>query len=157
MIRIRAATEADARTLGALNLEVQAHHVAGEPAVYRPISLEEAEEGMRASLASGEYGALLALLDGEPAGYLIHRAQHREQRVYTHASAALLVDQLGVAAAARGRGVGRALMRAAEELAVAQQLSAVVLDVRAFNETARAFYEALGYRPLQTRMGRTVG
>jgi GNAT superfamily N-acetyltransferase len=53
---------------------------------------------------------------------------------------------LAVAAEAEGRGVGRALMEAAEVWAHARGHRVLALDVFAGNVGARAFYERLGYR-----------
>ena len=57
----------------------------------------------------------------------------------------LYISNMGVAPAARRRGVARALLRAAEELAAAWEQDEVVLHVDAPNSGARALYEACGY------------
>ncbi|WP_018332985.1 GNAT family acetyltransferase [Actinomycetospora chiangmaiensis] len=51
-----------------------------------------------------------------------------------------------LAAASRGRGIGRALVAAAEER-LAPHVSTVQLMVRADNGAAAAFYDRLGYAP----------
>ena len=56
----------------------------------------------------------------------------------------------------RRRGVGRALMRAVDRHAKEAGLTGVVLDLRAHNEDAIAFYQALGYAPAQWRMWRRL-
>ena len=63
---------------------------------------------------------------------------------------ALLVDQLAVAAKARGRGIGTALLAAAAALARQQGRARLLLDVVDTNPRARALYERLGYVALQT-------
>lgn len=55
------------------------------------------------------------------------------------------VYYLGVAGNARGRGVGRALMRAAESWVRAQGIARLNLMVRHSNEAARGFYDSIGY------------
>ncbi len=57
------------------------------------------------------------------------------------------VADLAVAESARRRGVGRALMGAAEAWARERRFSVVGLDVWSTNERAMAFYRDLGYRP----------
>ncbi|MFC7307652.1 GNAT family N-acetyltransferase [Streptomyces monticola] len=54
---------------------------------------------------------------------------------------------LGVAAELRSRGIGSALIRAAEELARERGLPAIGLGVDTANPRAAALYERLGYRP----------
>ena len=55
------------------------------------------------------------------------------------------VYYLGVAAAARRRGLGRAMMAACERWIVARGHPKLQLMVRAENRETLAFYEALGY------------
>jgi GNAT superfamily N-acetyltransferase len=57
------------------------------------------------------------------------------------------VGILAVAADAEGRGVGRALMDAAEAWAREHKLEMLSLNVFAANERARRVYERLGYTP----------
>jgi GNAT superfamily N-acetyltransferase len=57
-----------------------------------------------------------------------------------------ILNDLYVAAEARGRGVGRALMERARELAVETGAKGLVLETGADNHTAKRLYEALGWR-----------
>lgn len=67
--------------------------------------------------------------------------------------AASHVADLGVTVAAshRGRGLGRALMLAAEDWARAQGIERITLSVFADNHNARGLYESLGYAVEGTR------
>lgn len=56
------------------------------------------------------------------------------------------VGVLAVAPQARRQGVGRALFAAVEDWANAWEADVIGLDMAPLNATARAFYEALGYR-----------
>lgn len=55
------------------------------------------------------------------------------------------INYLAVHPSQRGTGLGRALMRAAEERLARLGCPKINLQVRAENESARAFYEAVGY------------
>ena len=57
------------------------------------------------------------------------------------------ISEFAVAAGAEGRGVGRALIEAAEDWARAQGLNAMTMEVFCSNSRARAVYEHLGYEP----------
>ena len=57
------------------------------------------------------------------------------------------VGIIAVAAPAEGRGVGTALMRAAERWAQDAGFAKLTLTVFEGNRRARAIYEHLGYRP----------
>lgn len=61
------------------------------------------------------------------------------------------IGGLVVDVAARGYGVGRALMQQAEEWARARGLPAVSLRSNIIRKQAHAFYEALGYTLLKTQ------
>jgi GNAT superfamily N-acetyltransferase len=56
----------------------------------------------------------------------------------------------------RGRGHGRTLMRAAEELCREAGGSVLGLNVHAGNEPARALYESLGYRAVEHHLGKRL-
>jgi ribosomal protein S18 acetylase RimI-like enzyme len=64
----------------------------------------------------------------------------------------LLLDQMGVDARHRSRGIGEALWSAVRETAAAEGVDRVVLNVWSFNREARRFYEQLGFTPFQERM-----
>lgn len=57
------------------------------------------------------------------------------------------VSMLAIAPGAEGRGVGTALMAAAEVWACERGLPYLTLNVFALNRRARALYERLGYQP----------
>lgn len=61
-----------------------------------------------------------------------------------------LLDGICVAASARGRGIGSALMAGIEDQARARGYGAVRLDVIDTNWRAKALYERLGYRVVKT-------
>lgn len=63
-----------------------------------------------------------------------------------------VVDNLVVESAWRRSGVGTALTRAAEDWARARGASWLELGVYEFNDSARAFYEALGYGPVTRKL-----
>ena len=67
------------------------------------------------------------------------------------------VSDLVVAAGAEGRGVGSALMAAAEDWSRARGHRLLTLNVFDENRRARALYERLGYRPDTLRMVKVLG
>ncbi|HEY0388818.1 MAG TPA: GNAT family N-acetyltransferase [Gaiellales bacterium] len=98
----------------------------------------------------GVLPALAAWDDSRPVGYCIVRWRVPGGGATDHARA-LGCAELGdlfVAEAARGRGIGRALVEAAERHAMEQGEGAMGLEVTAANpenEAARRLYERLGY------------
>ena len=61
-----------------------------------------------------------------------------------------------VAKAAEGRGVGRALVGAAEDWGRARGRSRVVVDTGAVNTPARRFYSALGFEEEDITISRAI-
>ena len=63
---------------------------------------------------------------------------------------------LVVAEQARGEGVGRQLMAAAEDLAAKHGCDTIRVAVMAGNDRASAFYASLGYSPAEHVLLRTI-
>lgn len=118
----------------------------------------EAMERFFASLADGgllsEPGAeaFVATVDNAPVGVIAVRPDSD----YFTGHPRAYVETLVVAGEAEGKGIGRALMRYAEEWARAHDCREVVLDVFAGNHGAIAFYERSGYRPDHIRMAKSL-
>jgi ribosomal protein S18 acetylase RimI-like enzyme len=87
--------------------------------------------------------------DGAPSGVVQQRYRHS---VWTGSDDAWLED-LYVADAARGTGLGRALTEYAIERARERGCGRIQLDVNFANEAARALYESLGFSPWQDHPG----
>jgi GNAT superfamily N-acetyltransferase len=91
---------------------------------------------------------LVAEVDGRIDGYLMGQRHHT-----FHANGPVVwVEEVMVAAEQRGRGIGRALMSAAEHWAREQNAAYVSLATR----RAAEFYTALGYEPSATYFKRPV-
>jgi len=81
--------------------------------------------------------ARVAEVDGEVAGFVIIVPPQAD------ANAEWLLDHLWVVSAHMGRGIGRALLMAARQLAAAQGASTLHIDADPY---AEAFYQAFGAR-----------
>ena len=130
-------------------------HVVAEPEVYRPTRADELAAWFGERLGGSDI-VLLAHDGGEPLGYAMAHVVDLPGHLFAHGRRFLLLHQLAVAAGARRRGVGRALMAAVEALAAELAVDAVELDVRGANTDALTFYATLGYRAAQLRLRRDV-
>jgi [ribosomal protein S18]-alanine N-acetyltransferase len=73
--------------------------------------------------------------------------------LFRRGSAQARLYSLATAAAARGRGIGRALLAAAEQAAAARGASRLRLEVRRDNTAAVQLYESRGYRRIAALAG----
>ncbi|WP_414829052.1 GNAT family N-acetyltransferase [Alteromonas sp. H39] len=76
---------------------------------------------------------------------VVMRSQRFSAALHPPLVTELGIGHLSVASDARRQGVGRALLGVAEEKARELKKFAMVLDVEVSNETARQFYQALGF------------
>ena len=90
----------------------------------------------------GEDWICVAEIHGKIEGFLSVEV-HREPKAYIY------YDDFCVSEKFRGRGVGTALMRRAEEYAQSIGVSAVILHVEESNLRARKFYESRGFTTLR--------
>jgi ribosomal protein S18 acetylase RimI-like enzyme len=67
-----------------------------------------------------------------------------------------VVENLAVSQAYRRRGIGSALLRAAERWALDKRATQIDLHVWEFNEGARAFYEMMDYGTASRRLWRSL-
>lgn len=102
-------------------------------------------------LVRGPGGAVLGCAGVEPQPFLGNAVLRGTRRASPPLGAVLrpVVSNLAVARRARGRGLARALMRAAEAAAAAWGFDECLLLVDRGNARARRLYAGLGYRPLK--------
>jgi GNAT superfamily N-acetyltransferase len=118
---------------------------------------EAAHGWVEASLATADkpdhavFVAVAGGSDGEVVGFVsVGESKHFTGQVDGY------VGELVTAAAAEGRGVGRALMAAAEDWARQRGLSNLTLETGAANGRARNFYANLGYLEEEVRLTRRL-
>jgi GNAT superfamily N-acetyltransferase len=129
-VRIRPASRRDAAALAELMGEL------GYPT--RPAEME-----MRLDAMNNEprYSALVAVIDDEICGMIGTSWTHS----YAHNDPGGAIIALVVAGARRGRGVGGALIKAAEKDFIARNITRISINTRFEREEAHRFYEGRGY------------
>lgn len=127
------------------------------------VALQDFERGLDPRMPAGEpiadvylekmfargrvYGGVVLVAEcaGEVVGFVSVWTRYRSDEPDDAPAPHGFVSDLVVLASHRGRGIGRALLRAAEERARAAGSDRVVLSVKAGNTGARALYAAEGY------------
>ena len=144
---IRSAGPEDADAMTLLEHESAIHHAAVDPDRWRVPPLEDVAEHRRHwNRAKPRSEGLVAVADGRVVG-MLELWLERPRGVGGARIPRVTVD-LGVSVDRdwRGRGVGTALMRAAEDWARAHGAERMVLDLASKNDGARRLYDRLGYQ-----------
>ena len=127
---IRTADEGDAAALAELMTQLG----------YRTTA-EEMRERLRSILRNPDFTTFVAMEENEVCGMIgLSASTGYEHNDRTGRIMALVVDER-----MRGRGIGRALLAAAEDYFAREKIVRVVLTSRFTRERAHAFYESLGY------------
>lgn len=120
-----------------------------------PVAVAEAVEGwVRSSLdraVEAEQSVLVAELDRQVVGF-VTVSQHRHWAGDTDA----YIGELVVAPDYEGRGIGKALVRAALDWARSQGYQRVAVATGAANTAARALYASLGFDDEDVTLSRAV-
>jgi GNAT superfamily N-acetyltransferase len=139
-ISVSPATEADVATIRSLISEL---------AEYEKLShvMTATEESLRRDLfGERPYAeALIGRLDGEPVGYALF--------FHTYSTfmgrPGLYLEDVYVTPAARGKGVGKALLRAVARIARDRRCGRLEWSVLNWNTPSIAFYDSLGATPMR--------
>ena len=153
---IRFAIDDDLPGIRSMLGQVLALHAEGRPDIFRAGTRKYSDEEILALIADDERPLFVAVAEdaapGELMGYAIckvedYRASNNHQPIRT-----LYIDDFVVDEAVRGRHVGSALFEYVKDWAREQGFYNVTLNVWECNPGARAFYEAMGMRVMETEM-----
>jgi ribosomal protein S18 acetylase RimI-like enzyme len=144
-VAIREATAADLPAICVLGQEVNRMHHEAWPRVFAaPSDPHRDAPHWQQSIANANATTFVGEQAGQLVGF-ITVSLVTESSPLLQASQLARVGTVCVAAALRGRGIGRVLMHRAEQWALQRGASYLRLNVWAFNEAAQRFYEELGY------------
>ncbi len=93
----------------------------------------------------------MSVQDGVLNGYLVGTVRTQASGPYVLARSWLELDQIGVAAESRRKGVGRALVAQALAFARTRAVDGVELSSWSFNEDAQRAFQKLGFSPKTVR------
>lgn len=158
-ISLRRAGADDGRNLSLLFVELDEHHVRMRPDLFKQLDgPARSDEMLRELIADVEAQAIFvaeAAL-GDLLGFVHVRERCSPETVVAPASTYAEIDALAVKTDFRRGGVAKALVGQAERWAKERGLNQLVLSVRAFNHSAVAAYEALGFEHIVHRMARSI-
>lgn len=155
---VRRATPDDLDAIVDIYLASARHHAALEPRTYRVPAIEDVRERFGRMLAESdpEDAHFVAEVDGRVVGAAdAFRGAAGGPGSMRRPTRRAEVG-IGVLDGWRGRGVGRALIAAAEAWARDEGLEILVLEVAAENEGASRLYDRLGYRPVSHELAKLI-
>ena len=144
-IEVRPAKREELERVNELRRMVNDLHVQGRPDIFRPGFNEALQRHLYDEFDDENTDILVALADGEICGFATVQYIHRPESPYCLAREFYRVEEFGVDAAHRRRGVATALVDYMKADARARGFARLELDVWAFNDSALAFYEAAGF------------
>jgi len=151
-MRIRVSSVDDLETILKLNDFVQRQHAEALPWLFKiPTDSRPSIDAFSAILKAPDSLVLLAEA-AEPAGYLHAQFQNRPENWVHLSSRVLYIHHLVIGPKFRRQGVGALLLSSAMEAARSKNISRVELDVWAFNNEARRFYQKHGFEVFNEKM-----
>jgi ribosomal protein S18 acetylase RimI-like enzyme len=145
-LNIRPAVIAEYERLAVLWKGVEYLHHQGFPHIFRNPDDEWSTRSAVASLIVGPGSAiLLAETNTEIAGFVALRVYRVEQRPGMRRTSFVIIENMAVAPLHRRRGIGRALLEAAEDWTAQRGIAVLQLFVWEFNDAAVRFYESEGF------------
>ena len=150
---LQSAVETDRGAVNAMALQVHAMHVAWRPDIYEMV--EELYPKERFLEAIQERQLYVAKLGCLTVGYVLLKIRHYDWPGMVRRKV-MLVDEICVEEAFRGRGIGKAMMEDVHALAKAFGCTDLQLGVYPQNDGAVAFYQKCGFTIRSIEMQRKV-
>ena len=151
-MKTRQATPGDSLLLSSLCMDVQRLHARYHADIFKmPESDDFAVAFFDQMLADPLTYIYIAEQNGETCGYVLCKLVERPENPFTFAMRYLLIDQVSVRPAEKGKGVGKALLGRAEALAKELNVQKIQLDSWGFNTEAHGFFEKMRFEKFNHR------
>jgi len=155
---IRRARPEDAVAISDLNRTVQTLHARAYPHLFKPPAPGTfTPDEVLAMMAQSGNVFFIAIVDDRPAGYVYAQIAHRPESAIRRPMELIYVHHFSVDEAFQGQGVGSALMTAIRDLAQAESISHLEVDVWSFNDRALTFFEHQGFSVYNQRLWMDLG
>jgi ribosomal protein S18 acetylase RimI-like enzyme len=156
-MEIHRATDADAEAISALNRDIQALHAAALPHLFKPPAPDSfPPDKVRSLLQYPQVRMWIGSVGGDPAGYVYAEIVRQGESALRLALDYVYVHHLAVVPARQRHGYGTRLLRTVTDHARSEGVSALHLDVWAFNAQAQGFFAKHGFLPFNMRMSRNI-
>jgi len=147
---IRNANKDDLPIIANLLVETQQAHVDAYPMRYSPISLTDAKSHLLEKLDSP--GFIVAEQEGCVVGYAVFNIVITEKTKIRRPQQFCYLQQIGVDVNKRNSGIGFQLIEYVKNECHRLDVDDIELDVWAFNDIGKEFFEKVGFEPYGFRM-----
>ena len=144
-VLVRLATFEELPRVNEIRRYVNDVHVAGRPDTFRPGFSRELEQVLYRRFEAENWNILVAVLDGEIAGFASVEYLDRPESPYNRARKMYHVEEFGVDPAFHRRSAATALVEYMKRDAAQRGYPRIELDMWEFNQGALAFYENVGF------------
>ena len=151
-IEVRIAKPEEFPEINEIRRMVNDVHVNGRPDIFRAGFCQELQDHVYVQAEKEDSDVVVALVDGEIAGFATVEYVHRPESPYNLARDYYHVEEFGVSEKHRREGVATALVNYMKEEARAKGFPRIELDMWEFNQGALAFYEAAGFETFRRYM-----
>lgn len=151
-VTVRLAREQDLDSVNRLRKQVNDLHVSGKPEVFKPGFCDELRDYIRVIFNDPAQEIVVAETEGKICGFAVLHHIVRPENPFMYVRDFLDVDEFGVDAPYRRRGIAGAMIRFIRDYASEKGFSRIELNMWEFNRGALAFYEASGFRTYRRYM-----
>jgi ribosomal protein S18 acetylase RimI-like enzyme len=145
-INIRSAVVAEYERLSVLWKGVEYLHHQARPHIFRkPDEVWPTRSAVESLIVGPDSTILIAETNNEIAGFVTLQVHQVEQSPRMRKRRFVMIENMAVDPLRRRRGIGRALLRAAEDWAAQRRIAVLQLFVWEFNDAAVRFYESEGF------------
>lgn len=149
---IRIAEKRDIKELQRILLQVNQVHADGRPDLFKNGGIKYTESDLEEKLGRAGELIFVAEENGALLGYSFIEIEENEETTSVYSHKTVYIDDLCVDEVSRGKHIGSALFEYIKQYAHEIDAYRVTLRVWECNPSARAFYDALGLKPMYTEM-----
>lgn len=153
---IRDANESDLPCLADAMVRLQQAHVRAYPDIYRSFDRDDALSHLSELLSRSDAIVRVAECGDAIVGHSVFLIETSPESLFKHSRRYGHILQIGVEPEFRRQGYGQSLLADCDQIAISHHLHRIVLDVWAFNENAKSFFQAHGYDDFGYKMSRSI-
>ena len=154
---VRFAEKKDLERVNELRRQVNDLHVQGRPDIFKPGFSQELRDHIDTVWNDPDREVVVCERDGVICGFAALHRIAKPENPYMHERTYLDIDEFGVDEVCRRQKVATEMMDFIKEYAREKGFDKIELNMWEFNQTALAFYEAIGFSTYRRYMELDVG